>query len=105
MNKALFAFLALTLASSTALAMGDDAKHEEMFAKIKKVQVDGLQGRITILQAAMNCITAATNHEQMKSCHQQEHQAMKTHKQKMESMMDAVKPAGGPRGDNAGGRK
>lgn len=101
MNKRLFALLALALASSAAYATGDDAKHQEMFSKMKQARVDGIQGRIAILQAALSCVNAATSHEQMKPCEQQEHQAMEAHKQKQEAAREAMRPAG----DNAGGRK
>lgn len=101
MNKRLFVLLALALTSLAANAAGDDAKRQEMFSKIKPVIVEGIQGRITILQTALSCANAATNHEQMKSCREQEHKAMKAHKQKQEAEREAMRPAGG----SAGGRK
>lgn len=110
MNKHLFALLALALASSAAYAAGDDAKQQgsggdakrqEMFSKMKQVTVDGIQGRITILQTALSCVNAATSHEQIKSCRQQEQRAMEAHKQKQEAEREAMRPAGG----SAGGRK
>ncbi|MBY0576548.1 MAG: hypothetical protein K2P67_08155 [Gallionellaceae bacterium] len=104
MNKSLFALLVLVLASSAAYAAGDnvkqqgsgdEAKHQEMFSKMKQARVDGIQGRIAILQTALSCVNAATNHEQMKSCAQQEHQAMEALKQKQEAAREAMRPAGG----------
>lgn len=95
MNKPLSVLLALALASSVAYAAGDDAKHQEMFSKMKQVTVDGIQGRITILQTALSCVNAATNHEQMKSCREQEHKAMEAHKEKQEAEREAMRPAGG----------
>lgn len=121
MNKHLFALLALALASSMAFAAGDEARHQgrdddakrqEMFLKMKPLIAEGIQGRITVLQAALSCVNAATSHEQMKSCREQEHKAMEAHKEKQEAEREAMRPAGGsaggqggPRGDNAGGRK
>jgi hypothetical protein len=95
MNKHLFALLALAAVSSASYAAGDDAKHQENFSKMKQVAVDGIQGRITILQTALSCVNAATNHEQMKACREQEHKAMEAHKEKQEAERESMKPAGG----------
>lgn len=94
MNKPLSVLLALALASSVAYAAGDDAKRQEMFSKMKPVIVEGIQGRIAILQTALSCVNAATNHEQMKSCREQEHKAMEAHKEKQEAEREGMKPAG-----------
>ncbi len=104
MIKSLFVIVSLVFAATAAL--GEENRHQEMFAKMKQAQVEGLQGRINIMQTALSCVIAATTHEQMKSCHQQEHQAMEAHKQKHEAMRESMKPAAnGSRGDNPGGRK
>ena len=103
MNKAIIACVVLAFTSTVAYA--DDARHQEMFAKMKQVQIEGMQGRIAIMQTALSCVNAATNHQQMKTCHQQEQQALEAHKQKHQAMMESMKPAGaGPRADNPGGR-
>jgi len=92
MNIRFFALLALALASSTVYAMGDDAKHQEMFLKMKQIKVDGIQGRISILQNALSCVNSATSHEQMKPCEQQEHQAMESLNLKQKAEWEALKP-------------
>lgn len=106
MSKRFFALSVLVLASFSAYAAGEntkqpgsgnEAKHQEMFSKIKQVRIDGIQGRIAILQTALNCVNAATNHEQMESCAQQEHQAMAAHKEKQEAEREGMKTGGGPK--------
>lgn len=92
MNCRFLALLALALTSSTVYAMGDDAKHQEMFSKMKQIKVDGIQGRISILQNALSCVNAATNHDQMKPCEQQERQAMESLEQQQKAKWEAIKP-------------
>ena len=92
MNIRLFALLALALASSAVYAMDDEAKHQEMFPKMKQIRVEGIQGRISILQTALSCVNAATSHEQMKPCEQQERQAMESLNQQQKAKWEALKP-------------
>ena len=92
MNTRLFTVLTLILVSSTVHAMGDAAKHQEMFSKMKQIKVDGIQGRISILQTALNCVNAAISHEQMQPCEQQERQAMESLNLQQKAKWEAIKP-------------
>ncbi len=92
MNIRIVAILVLAFASSTVYAMGDDAKQHEMFAKMKQIKVDGMQGRISILQNALSCVNAATNHDQMKPCEEQERKAMESLQQQQKAQWEAAKP-------------
>jgi hypothetical protein len=71
---------------------GDDGKRQEMFAKMKQIKVEGMQGRISILQTALSCVNAATSHDQMKPCEEKEHQAMEALNQQQKAKWDAMKP-------------
>lgn len=92
MNIRIVAILVLAFASSAVYAMGDDAKQHEMFAKMKQIKVDGMQGRISILQNALSCVNAATSHDQMKPCEEQERKAMESLQQQQKAQWEAAKP-------------
>jgi len=92
MNIRIVAILALTFSSFMVYAMGDDAKQQEMFTKMKQIKVDGIQGRISILQNALNCVNAATSHDQMKPCEEQERKAMESLQQQQKAKWEAAKP-------------
>lgn len=92
MNIRIVAILVLAFASSIVYAMGDDAKQHEMFAKMKQIKVDGMQGRISILQNALSCVNAATSHDQMKPCEEQERKAMESLQQQQKAQWEAAKP-------------
>ena len=92
MNIRIVAISALAFASSMGYAMGDDAKHQEMFTKMKQIKVDGIQGRIAILQNALSCVNAATGHDQMKPCEEQERKAMESLQQQQKAKWEAAKP-------------
>ena len=92
MNIRSAAILVLAFASSTVYAMGDEAKQQEMFGKMKQIKVDGLQGRISILQNALSCVNAATSHDQMKPCEEQERKAMESLQQQQKAKWEAAKP-------------
>lgn len=70
----------------------DDGKRQEMFAKMKQIKVDGMQGRLNILQTALGCVNAATNHDQMKPCEEKEHQAMEALNQQQKNKWESMKP-------------
>ncbi len=46
------------------------------FAQVKQEILNRQQERINVLQQGMACISAAQNHEQLRVCREQEHQAM-----------------------------
>ena len=92
MNIRTVAILALAFPSFTAHAMEDDAKQQERFAKMKQIKVDGMRDRISILQNALSCANAATSHDQMKSCDEQEHKAMESFQQQQKARWEAAKP-------------
>lgn len=106
-TRRLIALLALSLASLAAHA-ADNAngspggqggpQPQEMFSKMKQIRVDGIQGRILILQTALGCVNAATSREQMRPCGQQERQAMESLQQQQRAKMEALRPAGGQGG-------
>lgn len=87
MKKSLFkliilAFTAISISASAEEAKrpggpADGAKKEERFAQIKQKYTQVTEKRIGILQSTLSCVNAATNHEQMKTCHEKERQAMK----------------------------
>jgi hypothetical protein len=114
MNRRLFALVLLAFASSAASATGNTndgpggQQRQEMFAQMKQIHIQGIQGRISILQTTLSCVNAASSHDQMKACREQEHQAMESLEQQQKSKMQALRPAGGndgPRGEHAGGRQ
>lgn len=92
MNIRIAAILVLAFSSSMVYAMGDDAKQHDMFAKMKQIKVDGIQGGISILQNALSCVNAATSHDQMKPCEEQERNAMESLRQQQKAKWDAAKP-------------
>ena len=103
MNRNLLALVVLTLTASSAYAAGEEQKQrgkgndgnrQEMFAKMKQLHVDGIQSRITILQTALSCVNAATSHEQMKPCHDQERKSMESLRDKQKAAMESMKPDG-----------
>lgn len=73
----------------------DDAKHQEMFTKMKKMHVEGIQSRISVLNTALSCVNAATTHDQMKECNEQEHKAMEALHEKQKAAMESMRPYGG----------
>jgi Spy/CpxP family protein refolding chaperone len=125
------AVLALALACSAAHAAGNadspggpqqqggpgaqgEQQRQEMFSKMKQIRVEGMQGRISILQTALSCVNAATSHEQMRPCEEQAHQAMQSLEQQQRAKMEALRSAGGqgarrgppgPGGPNQGGKQ
>ncbi len=102
MNKRQLALLAVAIASPLAYAQSNAGSggpgNPEMFAKVKQVRVDGIQGRIGILQTALTCVNAATTHQQLRPCEQQERQALEALRHQQETQMDALRPSGEPRG-------
>ena len=92
MNIRIVAILALAFPSFVVYATGDDAKQHEMFTKMKQIKVDGIQGRISILQNALNCVNAATSHDQMKPCEEQERKAVESLQQQQKAQWEAAKP-------------
>jgi hypothetical protein len=92
MNSRIVAILALAFSSSMVYAMGDDAKRQEMFSKMKQIKVEGIQGRITIMQNALDCVNAATSHDQMKPCEEQERKEMESLQQQQKAKWEAAKP-------------
>ena len=91
MKISIVAILALAF-SSTVYAMGDDAKQQEMFSKMKQIKVEGIQGGISILQNELNCVNAATSHDQMKPCEEQKRNAMESLQQQQKAKWEAAKP-------------
>lgn len=55
---------------------GGHAPSPEMFQKLKARMLGNQQQRIQILQQATSCMQAATTMEQLKACHEKEHQAL-----------------------------
>jgi hypothetical protein len=95
MSKILTALIASMLALSAFAADApkpDDAKKQEMFTKMKQMRVDGIQGRISLLQTAATCVNAATNHDQMKACSEKEHQAMEAFHKEQKAKRESLKP-------------
>jgi hypothetical protein len=92
-----FGFFAVSVnaVAADAAPKTDDAKHQEMFSKMKQLRIDGIQGRISVLQTALSCVNAATSHEQMKPCQEQEQKAMEDLREKQKAAMEAMRPAGG----------
>jgi hypothetical protein len=86
------AILALALISPAAYAMGDEASQQEMFGKMKQIKVDGIQGRISNMQSLLSCVKAATNHEQFKSCDEQDRKSNESLMQQQKAKWDALKP-------------
>lgn len=82
-------------ADSVQQGKGDDAKRQEMFTKMKQMHLEGIQGRIAVLQTAQTCVNAATNHDQMKACHEQEKKSMEALRDKQKSAMESMRPADG----------
>ena len=101
MNKLLATLMVGFLAASiNAFAVdagpkADGPKQQEMFSKMKQMHAEGIQSRITVLQTTLSCVNAAINHEQMKSCREQEQKAMEALHEKQKANMEAMKPAGG----------
>jgi hypothetical protein len=85
--------------SGQAQERPDNGRRGEMFARMKQARADALQDRIAMLQTALRCVNGAADHEQMRACEQQEHQAMESKRQQQKAQMEAMRPAGG----NAGG--
>jgi len=73
----------------------DGGKQQEMFTKMKQMHVDGIQSRIAVLQTALSCVNAATGHDQMKQCNEQEHKAMESLHEKQKAAMESMRPEAG----------
>ena len=77
-----YILVACTIASSAFAQQtpspsgGQHGPNPEKFQEMKSRMVDHLQKRIQVLQQAQSCVQAATAPDQLKKCHQQEHQAM-----------------------------
>jgi len=92
MKTILAMLITVLLGVPSAWAMGGDAKQQEMFPKMKQIKVDGIQGRISVLQNALSCVNAATSHDQMRPCEEREHQAMEALQQQQKAKWEALKP-------------
>ena len=92
MNIRIAAILVLAFVSSAVYAMEDAAKQQEMFAKMKQIKLDGIQGRIAIMQNVLSCVNAASSHDQMKPCEEQERKAMESLQQQQKAKWEAAKP-------------
>ncbi len=91
MNKfAISVFAGILLASLNAYA-NEGAKREEMFGKMKEIKVAGIQDKINAMQNALSCVKSASNHDQMKSCDEQERHAMESIQQQQKSRWEAMK--------------
>lgn len=82
-------------ADSAQQGKGDDAKRQEMFTKMKQMHIEGIQSRISVLQTAQSCVNAATNHDQMKACHEQEKKSMEALRDKQKAAMESMRPSEG----------
>jgi hypothetical protein len=101
MKKMMFIVFALVVSVPVFAQQSDGPegqRRQEMMSKMKQVKIDGIQGRISILQTSLSCVNDATKFEQMRACEQQEHQAMESLMQQQKAKMDAMRPAGGPGG-------
>ena len=92
MNIRIVAILALAFPSFMVYAMDDDARQQERFTKMKQIKVDGMRDRISIMQNALSCANAATSHDQMRSCDEQERKAMESFQQQQKARWEAAKP-------------
>jgi hypothetical protein len=87
-------FLAMLCAASVAFAAdqgGNDAKKQEHFAKMKQVKLEGMQGRISVMQSAVSCVQSAQNPDGMRSCEERERAAMEQHQQQMKARWESLK--------------
>jgi len=73
----------------------DGGKQQEIFTKMKQMHVDGIQSRIDVLQTALSCVNAATGHDQMKQCNEQEHKATEAFHDKQKVAMESMETEGG----------
>ena len=79
-------------ADSAQQGKGDDTKRQEMFTKMKQMHLEGIQNRIAVLQTAQSCVNAATTHEQLKACHDQEKKSMEALRDKQQAAMESMRP-------------
>jgi hypothetical protein len=67
----------------------------EMFQKMKARILDMQQKRIQLLQQASSCVQAATNMDQMRDCHNKEHQAIMSMHDQMKADRQSMHKRGG----------
>jgi len=76
---------------NSASAGGERHLNPEMFQKMKSKMAENQQKQIQILQQGQSCIQAAGAPDQLRTCHQQEHEAMEQLHKQNEQERDAMR--------------
>lgn len=85
----LFAIGAIVAFPASALAEEDS--DQQRTEKHKEMKLQGIEGRISILQQEQSCVQAATNRDAFRSCEQTSHQAMDQLMQKQKEGWESMK--------------
>ena len=87
-------FLVAMLCATTCAFAGEeggDAKRQEHFNKMKQVKLEGMQGRISVMQSAVSCVQSAQNPDGMRACEERERSAMEQHQRHMKDRWESLK--------------
>ena len=63
-----------------------------MAAKTKDVKLEGLRGRISVMQEAASCVQAAGGPDAMRTCEERERSGMEQHMKRMKERWESLKP-------------
>ena len=72
---------------------GGDAKRQEHFMQAKNIKLEGVRGRMAILQDGLSCVQAANDHQAMEQCDHKERSAMESLMQQQKQKWEALKPS------------
>jgi hypothetical protein len=70
---------------------GHEPNKQEKFAKMKQIKLEGMQGRLSVMQAALACVQSAQTPDRMQACEQRERSAMDTHQQRMKQRWESLR--------------
>lgn len=72
-------------------AYADGGNDPQRLAKLKEVKLQGLEGRLNVLQQEKSCVQAATTMDALHSCEQVSHQSMEQLMEKQKASWESLK--------------
>ncbi len=93
----------VTIGALTALplsAYAESGNDPQRLAKLKEVRLQGMDGRLNILQQEKACVQAASTMDDMRTCEQASHQAMDQLMEKQKASWESLKAGNQQRQEN-----
>ena len=84
--------VALCAAAPLVFARDEGGGKGEYFAKAKEIRLEGMRGRISLMQQSVSCVQSAQTQDAMRACEQSERSAMEDLNRRMKERWESNKP-------------